>query len=143
VVGKKGQSMTQLLISALVLLFSMSSPAMERNVEFWQSSFAAKGVPKVRPNPVTTQPRTPPSFKPDPVNNVTATPRTVDAFLTDAEDFLGKGYTQGKGGSFYSADGMRRVRFTNSDLAGHNGGPSHGHFEFNGGRNIHIPLTDQ
>jgi len=34
--------MTQLLISALVLLFSMSSPAMERNVEFWQSSFAAK-----------------------------------------------------------------------------------------------------
>jgi len=35
--------MTQLLISALVLLFSMSSPAMERNVEFWQSSFAAKG----------------------------------------------------------------------------------------------------
>jgi len=39
--------MTQLLISALVLLFSMSSPAMERNVEFWQSSFAAKTTPQL------------------------------------------------------------------------------------------------
>ncbi len=43
--------------------------------------------------------------------------------------------------ALYSADGMRRCRFTPSDLGGH-GGPGHGHFEFNGGRNIHVPLTD-
>ena len=96
-----------------------------------------------RPNPVTSAPRSAPSFKPDPKNNVTAKPRTVDEFLKDAEDFLRKGYSEGKDGAFYSADGSRRVRFTPSDLAGHNGGPPHGHFEFNGGRNIHVPLTDQ
>ncbi len=103
----------------------------------------ATAAPKSgRPNPVTGTPRPAPSFKPDPTNNVTATPRTVNQFLTDAENFLGKGYTQGKDGAFYSADGLRRVRFTPSDLAGHKGGPPHGHFEFNGGRNNHIPLTD-
>ncbi len=35
--------MMQLLISALVLLFSLSSPAMEGNGGFWQSSLAAEG----------------------------------------------------------------------------------------------------
>lgn len=96
-----------------------------------------------RPDPITGTPRPAPSFKPDPRNNVTAKPRTVSEFLGDAEAFLGKGYYEGRDGAFYSADGSRRVRFTPSDLAGHNGGPPHGHFEFNGGRNIHVPLTDK
>jgi hypothetical protein len=95
-----------------------------------------------RPNPITGTPRQAPSFKPDPKNNVTAKPRTVDMFLDDAERFLGKGYYTGEDGALYSADGSRRVRFNPADLGGHNGGPPHGHFEFNGGRNIHIPLTD-
>ncbi len=68
--------------------------------------------------------------------------RDTNDFFNDAEKFLGKGYKQGPDGSFYSANGQRRVRFTGSDLQGHKGGPSHGHFEFNGGRNIHIPITD-
>jgi hypothetical protein len=72
--------------------------------------------------------------------NVTAKPRTVDEFLEDAKRFLGEGYVQRNDGHFYSANGVRRVRFTDSDLQGHKGGPSHGHFEFNGGRNIHIPI---
>ena len=102
------------------------------------------GAPNAgRPNPVTSTPRSAPSFKPDPKNNVTAQPRTVNQFLADAEKFLGKGYSTGKDGALYSADGSRRVRFSPSDLAGHNGGPPHGHFEFNGRRNIHIPLTDK
>jgi hypothetical protein len=67
----------------------------------------------------------------------------VDQFLADAEKFLGPGYKQGADGQFYSSDWGRRVRFTPSDLAGHKGGPAHGHFEFNGGRNIHVPLTDR
>jgi len=95
-----------------------------------------------RPNPVTNTPKSAPHFKPDPKNNVTAKPKTVSEFLTDAQKFLGKGYTTGKDGACYSADGMRRVRFTPSDLKGHNGGPPHGHFEYNGGRNIHVPLID-
>jgi len=37
--------MMRFLISALVLLFSMSSPAMERNAEFCRSSLAAKATP--------------------------------------------------------------------------------------------------
>ena len=62
-------------------------------------------------------------------------------FVYVAENFLGEGYTTGRDGALYSADGRRRVRFTESDLTGAHGnvGP-HGHFEFNGGRNIHIPL---
>jgi hypothetical protein len=39
--------LTQLLISMLTLLFSMSGPAMEGNVSFWQSSLAAKSGQKV------------------------------------------------------------------------------------------------
>jgi Restriction endonuclease fold toxin 7 len=34
--------MTNILICLLTLLFSMSSPAMERNADFWRSSLAAK-----------------------------------------------------------------------------------------------------
>ena len=34
--------MTQCLASLLVLLFSLSSPAMEGNAAFWQSSLAAR-----------------------------------------------------------------------------------------------------
>jgi RHS repeat-associated protein len=107
------------------------------------SSSQCQCQPRIRPNPVTARPRTAPGFKVDPTNNVTAVPRTVDQFLTDAERFLGSGYRQGADGQFYSSDWSRRVRVTPSDLAGHGGGPSHGHFEFNGGRNIHIPLTDK
>ncbi|TWT37190.1 tRNA(Glu)-specific nuclease WapA precursor [Posidoniimonas corsicana] len=105
------------------------------------------GCAQPRPDPVTGKPRKPPGFKADPYNNVTAKPRTEGKFLDDAERFLGDGYTTGKDGSLYSADGMRRVRFSNSDLAGHPRSPyassrgPHGHFEFNGGRNIHIPLV--
>ena len=96
-----------------------------------------------RPNPVTGQPRQPPGFKPDPSNNVTGKPRSVNKFLDDAEDFLGKRYTQGSDRAYYSKDGKSRVRFTDSALAGKHGDVgSNGHFEFNGGRNIHIPLTD-
>jgi hypothetical protein len=36
--------MTQLLCLLLTLLISLSSPAMERNAEFWCSSFAAKSA---------------------------------------------------------------------------------------------------
>ena len=46
-------------------------------VECWvhnQHGGAAKG----RPGPITSTPRTSPGFKPDPKNNVTAKPRTVD-----------------------------------------------------------------
>jgi hypothetical protein len=38
------ESMIQLLISLLVLLFSLSSPAMGENVHFRQSSLAAEGT---------------------------------------------------------------------------------------------------
>lgn len=39
--------MTQLFFLLLTLLFSMSSPAMETNADFWRSSFAAKtGIPR-------------------------------------------------------------------------------------------------
>jgi hypothetical protein len=34
--------MLQLIASLLTLFFSMSSPALERNADFWQSSLAAK-----------------------------------------------------------------------------------------------------
>ena len=75
---------------------------------------------------------------------MTAAPRTVDQYLADAVDFLGPGYKQGVDGQFYSSDWSRRVRFQPADLTGTHGGiGSHGHFEFNGGRNIHIPLTDK
>jgi len=102
---------------------------------------ASPRAPRLRPNPVTSRPRPAPRFKPDPNNNVTAKARTTDQFLDDAEKFLGPAYRQGSDGAYYSADGMRRVRFTDTDLTGAHGriGP-HGHFEFNGGRNIHIPL---
>jgi len=102
-------------------------------------SFASK---KVRPDPITGTPRQSPSFKPDSSNNVTAKPRSTDEFLDDAKKFLGENYEQRPDGNFYSADGQRRVRFTDSDLKGHKGGSPHGHFEFNGGRNIHIPIID-
>lgn len=35
--------MTNIIVCLLTLLFSLSGPAMEGNVGFWQSSFAAKG----------------------------------------------------------------------------------------------------
>jgi len=35
--------MMQILICLLTLLFSLSSPAMERNADSWRSSLAAEG----------------------------------------------------------------------------------------------------
>jgi hypothetical protein len=90
------------------------------------------------------QQRTALSSKPDRYNNVTYAPRLVDQFLTDAEYFPGPGYKLGADGQFNSNDWIRRVRFMPNDLAGSHGnvGP-HGHFKFNGGWKIHIPLTDK
>ncbi|MBI3868941.1 MAG: hypothetical protein HY299_10455 [Verrucomicrobia bacterium] len=39
--------MLQLLSSLLVLLFSLSGPAMEGNAAFWQSPLAAEGAPNL------------------------------------------------------------------------------------------------
>ena len=36
--------MSQLLVCLLTLLFSLSSPAMERNADFWRSPLAAEGT---------------------------------------------------------------------------------------------------
>jgi hypothetical protein len=36
--------MSQLLVCLLTLLFSLSSPAMERNADFWRSSLAAEST---------------------------------------------------------------------------------------------------
>jgi len=40
--------MMQIAFCLLTLLFSMGSPAMEENADFWQSTLAARGVPALR-----------------------------------------------------------------------------------------------
>ena len=42
--------MAHIFACLLVLLFSLSSPAMERNANFWHSSFAAKGAKPTWPS---------------------------------------------------------------------------------------------
>ena len=60
--------------------------------------------------------------------------RTVNKALALAERFLGKGYTEIAPGVFRSADRLRQVRMTDSDILGAHGkiGP---HFNFE----IYIP----
>jgi hypothetical protein len=70
---------------------------------------------------------------------------TVGQALSDAERWLGSGYTEIAPGMFRSADGTRQFRMTDSDIAGAN---PHVHFESIGAdggwimENSHVDLTD-
>jgi RHS repeat-associated protein len=54
---------------------------------------------------------------------------SADTLLANGERWLGPGYREINPGVFRSADGRRQFRITDSDLAGHRGGPPHVHFE--------------
>ena len=82
--------------------------------------------------------------KKDKEENVTGKPRTIDKFLEDAGNFLGKNYEQIGPGVYRSIELLRQVRITASDLS--NKVP-HGHFEILNNlekvvKNIHIPLIN-